>query len=282
MPTMIRRRSRAGFSLPELLISLIVLGIIGASSVRLFIAQTGFYDAQVKQRSARTVARSSVNVLLSELRMVERTGGLEAASPTSVTLRVPLSIGMVCGTIGGVTLVSMLPTDSTVVADGDVSGFAWRDINGAYTYLDGTTASNGAAAACLGMANITTLDGGRTLRLSPALPFAASAGDAGFLYQRVRYEFGPSGALPGRLALFRTLVGTGAREELAAPFDTSARFRFYQLDRDTSDVDTPALADIQGLELVFNATSLRPRAGRAVPERTLYRTSVLFNNRINY
>ena len=253
-------RRRSGFSLPELLISFVVLGIIGAGMVRVFVAQTAFYDAQVKQRTARTVARSSVNILLSELRMVERTGGLEAATATSVTLRVPLVVGMVCGTLGGVTFASMLPADSTVIADGDIAGFAWRDGTGAYTYLDGTTASGGTSAACVVMANITTLATGRTVRLSPALPMAATAGDAGFLYQRVRYEFGPSALLPGRRGLFRTVVGTGSREELAAPFDTSARFRFYQLDRDTSDIVTPPVGDIQGLELVFNATSLRPRS----------------------
>src|SRR5512134_3922192 len=98
LPSCLTRRrrttARRGMSLPELLIALVVLGIIGAASVRLLISQTTFYDVQLKKRAARAVSRASVNMMLSDLRMVESTGGVEAASATSVTLRVPYVMGM--------------------------------------------------------------------------------------------------------------------------------------------------------------------------------------------
>ena len=42
-----------------LLIALIILGIIGAASVRVLISQTRYYDVQLKKRSARSVSRTA-------------------------------------------------------------------------------------------------------------------------------------------------------------------------------------------------------------------------------
>src|SRR3989304_18059 len=48
------------------------------------------------------------------------------------------------------------------------------------------------------------------------------SGSVFYLYQIVTYGFMTSVDVPGRLGLWRR-VGTGAFEELAAPFDTSAK-----------------------------------------------------------
>ena len=276
--------SRRGFSLPEMMIALVMLGVIGTASVRMFTSQTRLYDTQIKQRNARAVARSAVNLMLSELRMVETTGGVEAATASSVTLRVPYVMGMVCGEVLGVTVVSVLPADSTVTANAEISGYAWRSPTGAYTYVNGPVATfetSLATPVCAGN-NIGTIPGGgRVLVLAGALPAGAAAGDAVFLYQRIRYDFGTSSLVPGRRGLFRTVMETSVTEELAAPFDATARFRFFQQNRDTSDITVPPVGDIQGLELVFNAASVGTRAGGSTPEVAPYRTSVFFNNRIN-
>ena len=273
-------RARRGMSLVELLVAVVVLGIVGAASVRLLISQTRFYDVQLKQRSARTVSRASVNLMLSEIRMVERTGGVEAATSTAVTLRVPYAMGMACGTMGTSSVIALLPTDSTVLAAATPSGQAWRDRNGNYTYTNSSVATAAGGAATCNSENISAVPGGRVITVSPALPAGTQVGDAVFLYQRVRYEFANSGVLPGRRALFRTMVDIGTSDELAAPFETSARFRFFQFDRDTSDV-TATTSDIQGLELVLNGESQFARAGAPNTERSPFRTSVFFNNRVN-
>jgi prepilin-type N-terminal cleavage/methylation domain-containing protein len=275
------RSTRRGFTLPELLVAIVILGILGSASVRMFTTQARFYDVQIKQRNARTVARSAINLMLSELRMVESSGGVEDATPSSVTLRVPYVMGMVCGSTLGVSVVSVLPTDSTVLATADISGFAWRSPSGAYTYVDGPVTTLTAGAAVCAARNISTVPGGRVLVLASPLPAGADAGDALFLYQRVRYNFGSSSLLPGRRGLWRTTMETNLSEELAAPFDASARFRFYQQNRDTSEAVAPPVGDIQGLELVFNASSVTGRAGGSAPEQVPYRTSVIFNNRMD-
>lgn len=280
---MMRSRStaaRRGMTIIELLFALIIFGLFGVAAVRLLLSQSRFYDKQLKMREARTVSRASVNVLLSELRMVESTGGVEAVSADAITLRVPYSMGMFCGNSGSASVVAVLPTDSTVLANATPSGHAWRDVRGAYTYTNATVATTAGSAAICTAANITTMTGGRVIAVTPVLPAGAAAGDVVFLYQRLRYEFADSGVLPGRRALWRVNVDANTRDELAAPFHNSSRFRFFEFDRDTSDA-TATASDVRGIELVFDAASQTPRAGASAVERSMFRTSVFFNNRVN-
>ena len=275
-----RTAARRGMTIIELMFALVILGLFGVAGVRLLLSQSRFYDKQLKQREARTVSRASVNLMLSELRMVESTGGVEAVAANAITLRVPYTMGMFCGNASGASVIALLPTDSTVMANATPSGHAWRAVTGNYTYTNATvTTAVGDAAVCTA-ANISGLSGGRVVALTPLLPAATSVGDVVFLYQRVKYEFADSGVLPGRRALWRVKIDTGVRDELAAPFDNSSRFRFFQFDRDTSNVAANA-SDVRGLELVFDAASQTARAGAATTERSTFRTSVFFNNRAN-
>ena len=272
--------ARHGMTIVELLFALIILGLFGVAAVRLVMSQSRFYDKQLKQREARAVSRASVNVLLSELRMVETTGGVEAVTADAITVRVPYTMGMFCGNSSGASVIALLPTDSTVLANATASGHAWRDVTGAYTYTNSAlTTAAGSAAVCT-TANISVYPNGRVVAVTPLLPASASVGDVVLFYQRLRYEFADSGVLPGRRALWRVIVDSNTREELAAPFDNTSRFRFFQFDRDTSDLAANA-SDVRGIELVLDASSQASRAGGSAAERSPFRTSVFFNNRVN-
>jgi hypothetical protein len=97
----------------------------------------------------------------------------------------------------------------------------------------------------------------------------------------VRYEFKASTTMPGRIGLWRTLETSGATEELAAPFDASARFRFYRIDEDTARTVVPTLTEIRGLELALVGSSEKTRFGRPTPETARLQTAVFFMNRLN-
>lgn len=274
------RRSRAGFTLPELLVALVMTAILGAAAMRLFVTQSRFFDQHVKQQSSRAVSRSAVNGVLSDLRMVEAPNGVIAASTSSVTVRVPYAIGVVCATSGtSYTTVAFMPVDSLTLATAALSGYGWRGSSGTYTLQEtGVTAAAGAAGTCTG-ASITPISGGPVLNIAPAVPAAATTGTPLYLYQAIRYEFAASITYPGRTALWRTLVTSGATEEVAAPFDATAGFEFY--DRTAggpASTTVPALANIRGLELVFNGQSEKPRFGNTTPETTAFRTAVFFMN----
>jgi Tfp pilus assembly protein PilX len=275
---------RSGISMIEILVALTLLGIIGVSILRTFTSQARFADIQSKRTNARAVSRAPINVLMSEARMVEVGSGVVAASASSVTLRVPVAMGIVCGSAGGSTVVSLMPVDSVVLATAAISGHAWRRSTGAYAYTEGATtvaAGGVAGAAICTAASITTVAGGRTIVVTPPMHASAVPGTPAFIYQRVRFEFGASSVLPGRIGLWRTLEASGATEELAAPYDTATKFRFYRNSLDTSDDVVPPLTEIRGLEFSLVGASERSRYGRVKPETSRMQTAVFFMNRID-
>jgi hypothetical protein len=141
-----------------------------------------------------------------------------------------------------------------------------------------TAPSVGVTTTCTAAGvQILTLTNGQVIVLSPALA-GATAGAPVFLYQEMTYEFKASVAVTGKTALWRTPTG-GTAAELAVPFDTSAKFRFYNLDADTSQIGVPTLANIRGIDLQLDALSENQVAGRPAPETSKIRTSVFFRNR---
>jgi len=227
------------------------------------------------------------------LRMVQDSGGLVAASPDSITVRIPLAFGLVCTTGGGVTL-SLLPADSAMVALGVYAGYAIRDsASGLYSYtpaahrLRVTNLNSGLAATCTG-AGISSITYGTrsstivTLADSPV--GNSNVGWPAFIYQRVTYKFANSSAYPGRRGLWR-LVATDdpanpVTDEIIAPFDASAKFRFYALNADVAQDTTPTrLSDVRGLELVLAGSSNEKLSANAQARQATMVTGVFFKNR---
>jgi prepilin-type N-terminal cleavage/methylation domain-containing protein len=282
------RPPRRGFTLIEILISLVILSAVAAGLTRLIISQSRFYDAANNLRAARTISRNSMNILLSDLRMVQDENGIDSASADGKAIRVvvPYRFGLVCAVTGGLTTVSLLPTDSSTLALSTFKGFAWRASTGAYTLVTGTappvlSASPGLCTGSgAGEAQIRTVSvGGRTGGIFDLAPDAAgaAAGDAIFLWQRIVYKFDESTSYPGKIALWR-IVEDGRTDELMAPFDTSARFRFYTAGSDASVTAPPALTQIRGLDLVLNSLSPNNSAWTNAPAEVKMTTSVFFKN----
>src|SRR6476469_6304378 len=130
-------RSRRGFSLVELLVGIVIFAIIGALFTKMLTIQGRFYDRQGQGNAARNVSRASLNRVVSDFRMIEATGGVVAASPTSLTIRIPFAIGVVCANNGASTHISILPVDSMSYAKAGFYGYAWRtSTTGVYNYVE--------------------------------------------------------------------------------------------------------------------------------------------------
>jgi len=71
---------RRGFTLIEILVAMVIVAIIGAAFTKLLASQSRYFDQQTNIRKARSVARNSMNILLSDLRMVQDRGGIESAA----------------------------------------------------------------------------------------------------------------------------------------------------------------------------------------------------------
>jgi prepilin-type N-terminal cleavage/methylation domain-containing protein len=286
--TRLRSFPRAGFSLPELLVGLVLLAIIASLFTRLLVDQARFFDLQGQSNAARNVSRGPINRVVSDLRMVEAEGGVIAASTSQITVRVPYAIGVVCQTVGNPveTEVTLLPVDSVMYNAPGFYGYAWRDnATGHYTYVEsGAAAGPSQVSGACTSAGITNLTNGPRLSLTPALPAAATLGTPVMLYRRIRYEFKSSVLVPGTIGLFRGVIapdGTLTSEELAAPFAATASFAFYTINSPTPSTTPPSdLTTLRGFELHLDGMSERPPAGKTVPTTTPFTTAVFFKNRV--
>ncbi len=294
---------RRGFTLIEIITSLAILGIIGLAFVRLVVSQARFTEGQMALRNARSVSRNAMNIMLTDIRMVQDSGGLVSAARDSVTMRVPVAFGLLCKNEPGTTTISLLPVDSAMTALGVYAGWAYRDsVSGQYVYNDATTPTQfsalntGNTNKCVdngiilgqqepGIVPVTYLgQTGRIVQLTnPTVITSPGHGWPVFLYQRITYRFQGSTAYPGRVGLFRkmrsTVIGSPIVDEIIAPFDTSARFRFYVLNSDAAADSAPAnLNRVRGLELVLAGSSPRAQQGMKSAEQALV-TGVFFKNR---
>ena len=280
------RRVRRGFTLVELLVGMVLFGIVGALFTKLLTTQGRYFDRQGMGNAARNVSRASLNRVVSDFRMIEATGGVVAATGTSLTLNIPYAIGVMCATSGGVTHLSMLPVDSTTYANAGFYGYAWRNFTtGVYSYVQNAATEGNAldASVCTGQ-GVTTVPGGRVVIVSPILPGGAGLGTPVFLYSRINYQFAASTAIPGSIGLFRTTVnpdGTQRTEELVAPFAATAGWKFFVLNGGSvAQANAPGdLTTITGLELHLDGMSERTAATKTTPETAPFTTAVFFKNR---
>lgn len=277
---------RKGLSMSELLIGMIILAVVGMALTSTLRSQARYFDHQKTGNLARAVSRGPINRVVSDLRMVEALGGVVAASPTDITVRVPYAMGVVCGLgpNGTSTHVSLLPVDSAMFAAPGYSGYAWRGGNGVYRYKDdNNTKYVGDLSVCTA-AQIGTLtaNGAKVIKLSPPLPDTASFGTPVFLYRKIRYRFQASGMVPGAIGLWRKRLDDSFDEELSAPYDPSAKFRFFVGSSLTAQDNPPAdLSRIRGIELNMTGMSERAPRGGVAKQKAPFITAVFFKNRLD-
>lgn len=272
-------RSR-GFSLAELLVALVLAGVIGLALARLVISQARFVAGQDAMLQARSTVRAALNVMSSELRALTP-GALRAATRDSITVRVPYAFGVACQQAGGGTNVSLIPGDSSIYNAATASGYAF-DSSGTWQFQEPAGVASGTCAPA-GPAIITlsaTGWSGLVVKVSPNRA-GTQEGDLVYLYQTVRYGIAPSTTLPGRLALWRTVLSTGTRDELAAPFDTGSTIQFLVGSRLTVRTTPPGVLDsVVGVRIRLVGQSERAAEGRTAPSRFDLSTNIVFRNNV--
>ena len=278
--TRTRLRPRRGFTLVEIIVTMVIAVIIGVAFTRLMIHQSRFFDRQNTNRQARSVSRGALNVMMSELRMVAVPGGVLAAARDSIIVRVPFAFGVFCASSAAGSTFSLAPMDSLAYAEGGVRGYAWRDSTGNYTYQNANfTLAPGLVSDC-GLVGINTLPRGKAVTVMPVIHASAVSGTAVFLFRTIEFKFRESAALPGRLALWRRNIGTNVSEELVAPFDSTAHFRFFVNGSAVAQDAPPALlANLRGLELRLAGASDRATLTTGHPATAELQTAVFFMNR---
>ncbi len=288
------RDTRRGVTLVELLVAVTIASILGSALMTLMLSMNRFEEQQEGLRSARRVGRGAVNVMLDEMRMVDPEWGIESASATSVTVRVPYALGLTCSSTSTVQTLLLLPADSVALVQPGLSGFAYRSSSGAMTPVTTslTVAWPGTVPSACGSAGIQSIPAPTSAPNAKTRPVTLTgsgftvltAGTPVMLYRRTRFYFGASAqsGLSGRTALWRDELDDASNaQELAGPFDAAAAFRFYNLDATTAQTSAPALTNIHGFEFYLPGESDRTGRNRSGPEQADMTTSVFFVNRRN-
>lgn len=271
-------KKTSGFTLIELLIATVVMALLGTALTRILIDDSQFVDKVDAMMAARQVSRAAMSIMSLDFQMVSD-DGLVAAGPKSVTVRVPYAFGMICGTTGLHTTASLIPSDSLTYAEATPSGLALRDAGGDYNFLTGITVTSTSDATDCTADSIRSIAGGRLIMLHGA--DTVTSGTIFYLYENITYSFESSTDLPGTIGLYRR-DGSGTKEELLAPFDTSAGFAFLEGNAMTpSSTVTGTLTNVRGLQLLLVGESYFAPQGEADPVKFELITSVGFRNRVN-
>lgn len=284
--------SRRGVTIIELLIAMIIAAILGTATMALMLSQSRFTERVEGQRAGRRVGRSAVTILANDLRMVDPDWGIEAASATSLTVKVPYALGVFCASTTTTQTILLLPVDSVVLNTAGYSGYAYRGNTGIYTPVSGgTVAEVAVSTTCTGSpSNAFEITPGaipnektRQITITTVGATVVAVGTPVMLYKRTQFYFGASNqnSLSGRTALWRNVLNSGAAAvELAAPFDVSAAFRFFNGAATVSQTAVPtSLTDIKGFELFLPGESDRTARKASAPEQADFTTAIFLVNR---
>jgi len=292
-------RARAGFSLVELIVAITIMSIIGVALSKMVIGQSRTFQIDNGARRARMTGRSAMNILTTDLRMVQDFGAVDSIDTAKnrwVDVKVPVAFGIVCEVNAGNVVLSIVAVDSFQTASSKYAGYAVRNSSsGLYAYSSATssdtikvtdpTRCHGTPAIYADTFPLAARKGNVYLA-SPAPPAGATVGAPAFVYQSVRYQFDTSTIYSKRLGLFRKIRGRGntdsLSEELIAPFDTSARFRYYTNPwtyHDTVTTTAPANVNtIRGLQIYLPAQASDTVPGSKAPRKATTTMSVFFKN----
>jgi prepilin-type N-terminal cleavage/methylation domain-containing protein len=275
-------RIRSGTTLTELMIALVVMGIIGTGMVRLMTSQSRFFNEQEGTAAARRVARSGLNLMFTDLRMVETDSSIVTATPTTLSVKLPYWVGISCGLDAGLSgnHVTMPPIDSMTLAMAGYSGYGYIDTNSIPHLVNGSALQTGSGAFC-NTAGIDTVPHARarTVLVKPGTA-AMPAGTPVFLWRTVSYSFGASASVTGAIGLFRTVAGnsTSFTEEIAAPFDSAAAFAYY-VPGSTAPVSNPAAGTpVLGVDLRLIGLNER-NITNGQTQQARFETALYFKNR---
>jgi len=288
-------RSRRGFSLVEIITALTILAIIGSAMTKILLSQTRGYQYDSGGRRSRTVARSAMNIMITDLRMTQDYGGvayLDGTDNRRVDVKVPVAFGVVCQVHSDKLILALTPVDSFQLATMKYGGFAVRDgTTGIYSYVSGGAMTSSDVNNCHSggiaiYADTITMGGrqGNVVQVTGVPPGISAVGSMAMIWQTVSYAFGASKAYSGRLGLYRILTDatTTDSSELIAPFSTSARFSYFTNPpqaKDTATNTAPTdLNTVRGLKILLAAEASDTVPGYTGPKKSPVTTAVFFKN----
>jgi len=259
---------RAGFTLVEAIVSLVISAGLVALISSVFLVQTDFYGTQLQRTAAQDNARSVTELISTELRTV-MAGGIVVANGDQLVVRSPISLAVVCATQGG--SVHTFFDEGTAALDTDeVSGIAVYDyITATWSYYPTTWVyiyqSGNSADRCEGEAADTVEAYNHFQRLRNLSVLHGSLPPIGTLlmfYRETEFLLAESLLDPGSIGLFRGSYG-GTLVEFASGMDATARFEYRTGGNNyRAPIGLASLPSIDAVMLVATTRVRAPTGGR--------------------
>ena len=289
-----RRATRAGVSLAELLVVLVILGLVGSVIMRVVLRQQRFYASAAEITSTRADLRDLATALPSDLRAISSVGGdIYAMSDSSIDFRLTTGISTVCqlgagfvvvppatlASRSGVTSWTAAPVsgDSVLIYDEgattSISDDAWR----AYKIIAAPI-----AASCPTSTFFTSTSAeaaaGIKLQLSAALPATSPQGSAMVFFRHAHYGLFLTSSGKTMLGYYDCPAGTcSAMTPMGGPFlpyaatGSGVQFSYY----DSTGAVTATKANVARIDVAVRAQTAAPVA-LAGGTRSYVRDSLAF------
>lgn len=288
-----RRASRAGVSLAELLVVLVILGLVGSVIMRVVLRQQRFYASAAEITSTRADLRDLATALPSDLRAISSVGGdIYAMSDSSIDFRLTTGISTVCQLGAGFVVVP----PATLASRSGVTSWLSAPVSGdsVLIYDEGATTSISddvwraykitaapVAASCPTSTFFTSTSAeaaaGIKLTLSAALPATSPQGSAMMFFRHAHYGLYLTGG--------RTMLGyydcpastCGAMTPMGGPFlpyatsGSGVQFTYY----DSTNTVTATKTNVARIDVTVRAQTAAPVA-LAGGTRSYLRDSLAF------
>ena len=281
---MLTKRSssrRAGVTLAELLVVLVILGIVGGVIMRVIVRQQRFYASAAELTSTRADLRDLATFLPSDLRGISSAGGdIYAMSDSAIDFRLPVGRSAIC--VVGVGLLSVVVPPATLASrsgittwlsapvandsmliydEGATTGTAddlWRPykINAAPVAASCPTATGFTATAAEAAA-------GKSFTLNAVLPGTSPVGAPIHFFRRAHYGLFVTSSGKTMLGYFDCPAGVcGAVTPVAGPFlpyaasGSGLQFTYY----DSTGAVTAVRTNVARIDVVVRAQTAAPVA----------------------
>jgi len=107
----VRRADRRGFTLVELLVSMVLISVIGGAIVKVFTNQQAFLRSTSDLGTVRNQLQTAASILPADLRSVSTAGGdIIAMTDSSITVRTTIAVSIACTGVAGGTVLTLLPS----------------------------------------------------------------------------------------------------------------------------------------------------------------------------
>jgi prepilin-type N-terminal cleavage/methylation domain-containing protein len=262
---------RAGFTLVETLISLVLSSVLIILVSTTFLVQNQYYASQTLRAATHDNARVATERMATEVRSVME-DGFVVAGPRTLTIRSPMLLGAVCnrnGTNfdvhneGGEVGISTNSSEVAGVGWLNISSGDWSYRTTTWSFVNGSGGTP--AASCAGNGADTAWAASQFHRMRRFFLLYGSTPDEGdviMVYRETTFKIQDSVLEPGTLGLYR---GSYAQPlvEFATGMDATAQFQNRTGGSTYADTITSgSLDDIDAVRLVADARKRATTGGQ--------------------